>query len=220
MARVLLIHHDALILRSLAATLQHRHEFAAIDNLVKGVKAIATLKPDVIIVGHDRKKQEGARLLHFLRENTIRIPVIVVVSAGGGVAQPLLTKLGARGLLEYPVSEHEMNQAIEAALQARATELLGPRPITQEELNSNLSMLESSLNRDMKCFAGRNQVYLQSTILGVGVRTRPRIALRCALRAEYGLDRDVYYEYIRDVCCRDPDQCEAVQRFKAGRESA
>lgn len=220
MARVLLIHHDDIVLRSLASALQKQHEFAAINNLVKGVKSITKLNPDVIIVGHDRKKKEGARLLHFLRENTVRIPVIVVVSAGGGVAQPLLMKLGAKGLLEYPVSEHEINQAIESALKSRAAELEGPRPITQEELNSNLSVLESTLNRDMKCFAGKNQVYIQSTILGAGVRTRPRIALRCSLRAEFGLDRDVYYEYIRDICCGDPEQCEAVQRFKAGRESA
>jgi hypothetical protein len=34
------------------------------------------------------------------------------------------------------------------------------------------------------------------------------------------MPREVYYEYIRDVCCSDPDRCEAARRFRDTREIA
>jgi DNA-binding response OmpR family regulator len=216
---VLLIHHNKTVLKTLV-TLVQNHEFLAVDKLLTGVKQIPRIKPDVIVVGHDKKKQEALRLLRYMRDNVIRTPVIVVFSGGGGSAQPMLMKLGAKALLEHPVSENELQNAISSCLRTRAEELAGPRPITEEELNSNLSLLETKLNRDMKCFAGKNQVYIQSIILGGGARTKPRIALKCPLRGEYGLTRDVYYEFIRDICCTDPTLCEAVQQFNAERESA
>ena len=219
MARVLVIHHNKEILRRLATLLDNHHEFMAIDNLLSGVKQLPKIEPDAIVVGHDKKKKEGVRLLRYLRTNAIRTPVIVVLSAGGGVWQPMLMKLGAKRLLEHPVDESELNEAIRAVVKVRAQELAGPRPITNEERRSNLSILETTLNRKMKCFAGKNQVFIQSQILG-GATTRPRIMLRCPLRAEYGLNRDVYYEFIRDICCEDSGQCEAIQRFNAERESA
>ena len=78
-------------------------------------------------------------------------------------------------------------------------------------------MLERHLNERMKCFAGRNKVYLQALVLTAGT-TPPRIALKCRLRADYGLNPDLYYEFIRDACCTDPSRCEAVQRFMAERD--
>lgn len=92
-------------------------------------------------------------------------------------------------------------------------EAFGP-PVTDEELNANLSVLENQLNRVMKCVAGRNQVYLRSLLTGRGT-TRPRIALKCHLRRDIGEEPEVYYEHIRDVCCCDPEQCRAYRQFKA-----
>ena len=63
-------------------------------------------------------------------------------------------------------------------------EAFGP-PITDEESNGNLSLLENQLNRNMKCVAGRNQVYLRSLLTGHGT-TQPRIALTCHLRKDAG----------------------------------
>lgn len=88
----------------------------------------------------------------------------------------------------------------------------GP-PITPEELTSNLSDLERKLNRQMKCTAGRNQVYIRSLLTGRST-TRPRIALKCPLRRDIKLPPEVFYEHIRDVCCTDPNQCEAWRAFK------
>lgn len=89
----------------------------------------------------------------------------------------------------------------------------GP-PLTAEELTANLSELEDRLNRDMKCTAGKNQVYIRSLLIGCST-TRPRIALKCPLRRDIKLLPDVYYEHIRDVCCTDPNLCEAWRNFKA-----
>ena len=88
----------------------------------------------------------------------------------------------------------------------------GP-PLTREELVSNLSDLERRLNREMKCTAGKNQVYVRSLLMG-GTTTRPRVALKCPLRRDIKLPAEVFYEHIRDVCCTDPEQCEAWRAFK------
>jgi hypothetical protein len=89
----------------------------------------------------------------------------------------------------------------------------GP-PLTTVELTTNLSLLEHKLNAEMKCTAGKNQVYIRSLLTG-GATTRPRIALKCPLRRDIKLPAEVFYEHIRDVCCCDPNRCEAWQKFKA-----
>ncbi len=91
-------------------------------------------------------------------------------------------------------------------------EASGP-PLTPIELTTNLSDLERKLNHEMKCTAGKNQVFIRSLLTGSST-TRPRIALKCPLRRDIKLPAEVFYEYIRDVCCTDPEQCEAWQDFK------
>lgn len=91
-------------------------------------------------------------------------------------------------------------------------EAFGP-PLTQEELTGNLTVLQHKLNREMKCFAGRNQVYLRSLLTGRST-TRPRITLKCHLRKDVKLSTEVFYEHIRDVCCCNPEDCEAYRAFK------
>jgi hypothetical protein len=89
---------------------------------------------------------------------------------------------------------------------------MGP-PLTAEEINGNLSDLERGLNREMKCPAGKNQVYIRSLLTGSGT-TKPRIALKCHLRKDLGQTPEVYIEHIRSVCCTDPGTCEAYRNFK------
>ncbi len=88
----------------------------------------------------------------------------------------------------------------------------GP-PLTKEESTISLTVLERNLNSQMKCPAGRNQVYLRSLVTGRGALP-PRVTLKCRLRKEIGQPQDVYYEHIRDVCCGDPDSCEAWTKLK------
>jgi len=86
-------------------------------------------------------------------------------------------------------------------------------PVTEIEADSNLTRLQQDLHRKMQCFAGKNKVYLQSIIGEDGRKSRPRIAIKCHLRAEFKMDQHVYYEYIDDVCCGDPSGCPAFRQF-------
>jgi len=96
-----------------------------------------------------------------------------------------------------------------AQASARVAEEFGP-PITMRERRANLSELEDELNQEMKCPAGRNQVFIRSLLTGDGT-TQPRIALKCHLRKDVGLKPAVYYEHIREVCSTDPEHCEAYR---------
>lgn len=89
---------------------------------------------------------------------------------------------------------------------------LGP-PMTSEELRANLSELEKDLNARMKCHAGRNQVFIYSLVTPSGT-TPPRICLKCHLRKDVGQKPGIFYEQIRDVCCGEPEQCEAYMAFR------
>lgn len=85
-------------------------------------------------------------------------------------------------------------------------------PLTPEETRGNLSKLENELNAKMVCQAGKNQVFIRSLVTLNGP-TPPRIALKCPLRRDIGQKPEVFYEHIRDVCCGDPNQCEAYRAF-------
>lgn len=224
MAKLLIIHHDKATRTVLEILARPNHQLEIAKDVETGVRLLSRSRPEVIVVGQDSKKEEGVRLLRYLKGNGIELPVVVIVSRGGGLFQPIVMKLGARGFLEYPVDQARFDQAIASALEVEAARVdlaANPPPITDEELNTNLSVLETALNRRMKCVAGRNQVFIQSIVLGRNSpKTKPRIALKCPLREEYGMVRDVYYEYIRDVCCSDPGQCPAVQQFRATKETA
>jgi len=218
-ARVLLIHHDAPKLRRLAGCLMDHHEIVATDNLLKGIRQIAKVKPEVIVVGQDAARQEGTKLLTYLRDNRLKTAVVAVYSPDAKSSQPMLIRLGAKALVPVAADEPHLNEAIRKAMVLYTAQLAGPPPVTEEEHNSNLSFVERDLNRKMKCFAGANLVFIQSRLLGRAT-TKPRIMLRCPLRAEYGLTRDVYFEYIRAVCCGTPEMCEAYRQFNADREAA
>ena len=106
-----------------------------------------------------------------------------------------------------------MSWALRRAVPRRVDEAFGP-PLTPEELTTNLSLLERKLNKDMRCTAGKNQVYIRSLLTG-GSTTRPRVAMKCPLRRDIGLTPEVFYEHIRDVCCGDHESCPAWQAFRA-----
>lgn len=218
MARVLLIHHDKTA-REMIKLVAVDHQIDIGKDVNAAMRALPVSPPDVILVSQDHQQEHAARLLRWMREHTYDTPVVAVLGRTGAAHKPAVMKLGAAGTLEYPLDRARVNAAIEAALASARQAASGPPPVTEEELSSNLSVLESKLNRQMRCVAGQNQVFIQSTLMGLS-STRPRICLRCPLRAEYGMPREVYFEYIRDVCCSDPSRCEAARRFSSSRETA
>lgn len=196
--------------------LRPKYDVAIAGDCGAGVKAIRAQRPDLILAGLEGRNGDAMVMLRHFRDNGIRIPLIVMAGRAAGLHQQSAMKLGAKAFLEYPVEEPRLLAAVEAALAGSngSSGGKGIPAVTDEEANANLTELEKRLNREMKCFAGRNLVYLQSHI-GLGTRARPRICLKCPLRREYGLDYNMYYEYIRDVCCTDPQQCEAVKIFES-----
>lgn len=186
-----------------------------VDNLARAMRTITSFRPALLIAGLNGKKIETFDLLRYLKRSGVDLPVIVCGSAGAGALQPMAMKFGATAFLEYPMEQEALDLAIFKALQGERGGGESVPPITGEELKANLTDLEQDLNRRMVCFAGKNQVYLQSLILGNGQTSKPRIALKCHLRKRYGQPPDVYYEYIVDVCCGDPSVCPAYQEFNA-----
>lgn len=96
---------------------------------------------------------------------------------------------------------------------SRVEQAFGP-PLTAEEQAGNLTALEQKLNREMRCPAGKNQVFIRSLLTGRST-TPPRIALKCSFRRDVGMTPEVFLEHIREVCCHDPEKCEAYRAFKA-----
>lgn len=213
-SRIVVVHSDPAIRKALEAMCSLHHEPVTTGDVRSGLKLILKVKPLLIVVGLDPRKKEALQLMRYMRDYGSVIPVIVVAGRGAGALQMQAMQAGAKGFLEFPVDQARFDREVTRVLQSNLEASAKIPRISDEEFNANLSELERTLNRKMKCHAGRNQVHLQSLILGLR-KTKPRISLKCPLRAEYNLQPNVYYEYIRDVCCNDPSACPAVQQFQA-----
>lgn len=213
-SKIVLIHSDKRVRRGLEAMCSLHHKPIAVGDVKTGLKMILKVSPALAVVGLDSHKKEALQLLRHMKSYGSAVPVIVVAGSGAGALQMQAMKAGAKGFLEYPVDQARFDREITRVLQTRLDLTATLPPITDEEKGANLSDLERTLNRKMKCHAGRNQVHLQSLIIGL-TKIRPRISLQCAMRALFNMQANVYYEYIRDVCCNDPGACTAVQQFEA-----
>lgn len=215
MARVLVIHHDKGPRRFIEGRVGVHHQVRCAEDLAKGMTMISSFRPEIIVAGLDTKKLDAIDLLRYLKRSRIEVPVVVTGPAGTGLLEPLAKKHGAAVFVEYPMEQATLDRALSQAVQTDKDAHGTVPPITDEELSANLSELEKQFNRQMQCFAGKNQVYIQSMILGNGRTSKPRIALKCPLRKQINQEPNVYHDYIRDVCCGDPSGCEAYQAFKA-----
>ena len=215
MAKLLIVHSSRSATKFLLDRAGVHHIVKAMRDVGAAMEALPPFRPDVLIAEMDPRNMQAMDLLRRLKNQHIRTPVILVGPAGAGVLAPMAKKLGASEFVEYPMEQETFDQAIANALQSDQDQSGHLPPITSEELVANLSEFEKTLNRKMVCVAGKNQVYIQSVIIGAGRTSKPRIALKCPLRKQFGYKPDVYYEYIRDVCCADPSGCPAYQEFAA-----
>ena len=215
MARILIMHPDRSARKVLEKHVSGRHQVQTASDLPGALRSIRRNHPQLVVAGMNGQRTDAFELLRQMQREHRKLPTIVVASGGTGVYQAAAMRLGAAAFLEYPVEQQTLNQTVTKAVTAEWTAKGKQPPITDEELSANLTELEAHLNRHMICFAGKNQVYLQSFILGGGRKSKPRIALKCPLRKEYGEPPNVYYEYVRDLCCGDPTACSAYQTFKS-----
>jgi DNA-binding NtrC family response regulator len=217
MARLLILHPDRKARKALEGQARNHHQVSVVSKVSNALKAIEKSQPQVVVAGLDGKRKDGLELLGHLQREKKKVPTILVATAADGKFQAMAMKLGASAFLEFPVEQAALDHAISEAVNAEWADKGKQPPLTEEELNANLSELERELNRRMQCFAGKNQVYLQSFVLGGGQTSKPRVALKCSLRQQFGMPPNVYYEYIRDTCCCDPSTCPAYQQFHAKR---
>jgi len=215
MSRILVIHGESAPREFIEERAKRHHDAVSVRSIGEALGAIANVQPDLMIANLSLKKPEALELLRHIRRNGTPIPVLLVGEPAAAVLQPVAAKLGASGFIEFPMEQEALDRAITKVLQKHKEDQGKIPDISAEELRANISVLETDLNRRMECFAGRNQVYIQSLILGQGRTSKPRIALKCALRKKFGYKPDVYYEFIRDVCCNDPSACPAHQEFQS-----
>ena len=86
--------------------------------------------------------------------------------------------------------------------------------------NSRVSLLhlQRQLNQEMRCPAGKNQVYVLSRMKTNGriKREAPQICLDCKIRSYLGWRKRVYLDFIQKVCCGEHKRmCEAYVKFMA-----
>ncbi len=213
-SNIVIVHSDKQTRSYLETICAVHHQVSSAGDIKSGIKLILQVKPAVVLVGLDSKKKEALQLMRYMKAYGSTIPVIVVVGRGAATLQMAAVKAGAKAFLELPVEQDRLDREVSKVLQAGVDLTDSLPPITDEEEQANLTELETRLNRRMKCPSGKNQVHLQSLIVGLR-KTKPRISLKCPLRADFALRPNVYYEYIRDVCCNDPSACPAVQQFQA-----
>lgn len=213
-SKIVIVHSDKHIRKALEALCSVHHEPIALPDVKSGLKMILKISPALAVVGLDSQKKEALQLLRYMKSYGSVVPVIVVAGRGAGALQMQAMKAGAKGFLEYPVDQSRIDREISRVLQTTLDVTDSIPPITEEEEDANRTEMERTLNRRMKCHVGRNQVYLRSLIIGL-TKTKPRITLKCALRTDFNMQSQIYYEYIRDVCCNDPSACPAMQQFAA-----
>lgn len=199
--------------RAIRELLSVRYAVQAVQSPIAAFKSLRKHTPDLVVVKTAAKDGVAIAVLKWLRRHNTQVPTVVLVGPGASGDVHLARELGASAVLRWPAPSTRLFEAVESADAAVSTSVAAPM-ITDYESRANLSKLEQRLNQQMKCFAGTNKVYIRSVVEAVGVTTKPRIALDCPLRTEYGLAPQVYYEYIRDWCCRKPEECPAVRIFR------
>lgn len=87
---------------------------------------------------------------------------------------------------------------------------------TNEQIS--LLQLQRKLNDEMRCPAGKNQVYVLSRLKSNGriKKEAPQVCLDCKIRNYLGWRKRVYLDFIQMVCCGEPkSKCEAYVKFMA-----
>ena len=171
--------------------------------------------PGLIVAVLEVKTKAAIKVLRRLNALHMSIPTVLIVARGAEALVPLARELGACFFVHRPLHAEDLDQVVHQALNNGKLTQAGPPPLTAEERGRNLTLLVDQLNSEIKCSAGRHQVFLHSFVEEVGRTTTPRVTLRCPLREGLGLQPYVYYEHIRDVCRAAPERCKALQAYTA-----
>jgi len=93
----------------------------------------------------------------------------------------------------------------------------------EQKTKVSLVQLQRELNKEMRCPAGQNQVYILTRMKTNGRirKESPQVCLDCKIRSFLGWRKKVFQEYIEKVCTQDyKHRCEAYQTFMARRRNS
>ena len=217
--RTLLLDNDALE-RRFVATLAETicDDVVEVSTARDAVRTLGQRRkcPGLIVAVLEVKTKAAIKVLRRLNALHMSIPIVLIVARGAEALVPLARELGVCFFVHRPLHAEDLDHVVHQALNNGKQTQAGSPPLTVEERGRNLTLLADQLNSEIKCSAGKQQVFLHSFIEEVGRTTTPRVTLRCPLREGLGLQPYVYYEHIRDVCCAAPERCEALQAYTAG----
>lgn len=166
--RLLLIDHQTLLRRCLAAILNRKHCFQVVGDIATGCEALSlarSQRPDIIVIDPDTP-QSGPELIELLCEELPDSVVVVLSSGDDDVAKQALLA-GARGCAEKSCEPEDLVRTIKLA---RAGELaIAPRMV---------DVILQSLNGPPPFDVpnGLTKRELEVLPLVVGGRTNPEIA--------------------------------------------
>jgi len=191
------------------------HELRSVKTFKEASRTLTKFQPDLLVARVDQKDRDGMEIVRVLRRSQINLPVVLILPRRGTPLESEAWQLGVRHFVEPPIRYDNLCNAVRAALNESTSKAeSGEPPIAEEERKANLSELVNRLNAAMKCPAGQGKVFIRSVITGIGRKTQPRVALRCPVRQAVGLEPHVFYTHIRDICCKDPRKCEAIQQYR------
>jgi len=219
MARIILVCQDKGEQTLLEACL-NGHQVVTITKMKEAAQVLADAEPDLLVAKVDGKHRAGLDVLRLMRRSRIDAPAVFVLPRRGGPLESEAWQLGVRDFVQMPIRYEEIHRTIQRVLsEAKRPDRNTPPPISDVERRFNLSFIVEKLTKHMKCPAGTNRVIIRSVISGLDQKSEPRVALRCPIRQAVGLEEYVYFKHIRDVCCKKPENCDALQQYKKLRKA-
>lgn len=97
------------------------HETLEAANGREGLEAVASGKPDIILSDLLMPELDGIGFLHALRENCIRLPVIILSADIQETKRQQCLSLGTAGFLSKPPQKREIQALIEQTLSSQVT---------------------------------------------------------------------------------------------------
>ena len=120
MARILVVDGDAVCRAVVRALLEDAgHEVAEAHEGWEGLRRMGTRVPDLVITELYMEGMEGIEFLRRVRETWPSEPVLVMSSRAQPGASTLLEiaeHLGASGLLDKPIVDHQLMEAVREVL--------------------------------------------------------------------------------------------------------
>ena len=123
-ARLLLVDDNHDNLEILAVLLSERYTVFAYDNAPEAVKAVAIVKPDVLVLDIGMPSLDGVQCLRAIRSvpGYARVPAVAVTAFARDVERSAFLAAGFQAVITKPLIDHDLLiEAIDSLRQPRVT---------------------------------------------------------------------------------------------------